>query len=287
MEHTGSESLEIAPPQRIASPRLSTINRYLSLAAVLAIVIGLAGTAWIYQDRRGGHRNNNLALVATPESTPNSIIIFTYDLPAAGDCTVDPLTDDQVVAKLSEQDRAFNQIFTNGTQSATNVTFDDLVAAQHLYVACIMYGSINQIAALETNRYFSSKRMTATIPFISPSTMIADLRSELLTQKPRLEPAFSNWGAPSDTFLPSIVDQPELQAFSVDDPYRANMTIFWQEQDNPGFTIEDLGTGERTEIATVMEQLPWTWTFVQDYETGLWLLDSVDQVHDVWGQWFE
>lgn len=156
------------------------INGVLAAALILALATGIwrAGGTFDLGFGNGGNGSpTQLAGLVNQDATPAtpdpSVVGSTVTLPTADECTVTPLTVDEVIAILKDPVGTYvrNQTAGAATPAATEATaeaerranaialaetaapipqdiMDEVVAAQRQWVACIMKGSYFQVWAL-------------------------------------------------------------------------------------------------------------------------------------------
>lgn len=288
----------IGAHHRTRTRRMETVNRILSIAAVLAILIAGASTAWLNRSHLGfggggDEPHSYLAAITLPSGQEVNI---TYTVPTKEDCTVTPLTVDQVMTRLqtrtnpippkasppSEAESATmatpSSAFPKGNNSEmTQETFDTLKANQVEWLACSLYGSPFQRWALESNEMVQQEFQAAYMPVFDIAAIRADL--EKLANGEEV----SHFTAPvltPDGYLPMVIDARVgyYTVMSYDD--KASISILWMRADGQrlqpfGTTAEDPNLQPYIKASRVEQSLPNVWTFRLNKATGDWLLDSL------------
>jgi hypothetical protein len=283
-------------PIALTSPKRRTIgamvNRVLSIAAVLAIVLAGTLTAYVQRDRLGfgggGNEPEGLSFAeATGEDSPDPGLV--YDVPSADDCTVEPLTVDQVMQKLDSRvdttylrDARATVMAEFGTPEFEGMepvlempqaTFDELAAIQREWLACALYGSPLQRWALETPALVQQEILARYYPVIDLALIEQDLTDLAAGKQNRLSgPTLTD-----QSLLPIVPSTSTGYYTTMNSEAEATLTVFWVRPD--GTALLAFGSGpediEPYVNAAVLEQrLPNAWRFIKESETGPWLLDG-------------
>jgi hypothetical protein len=166
------------------------------IAAILAIVLAGTLTAYVQRDRLGfgggGNEPERLSYAEATGEDPSDPGLV-YDVPSAEECTVEPLTVDQVMQKLdSRVDTAYlrearaTTMAEFGTPDFPGMepvlempqeTFDELAAIQREWLACALYGSPFQRWALETSALVQQEILARYYPVVDLARLSRTSRS--------------------------------------------------------------------------------------------------------------
>lgn len=194
-----------------------------------------------------------------------------YRHPRATDCTVEPLTVDEIMeileGKSSGRGDAGGQLQHHEPMDET--TYDALADAQRSWLACRVYGSPFQMWALESDELIRTELRQAYFPHYN----LGLIREDLVQMRNETTDAGTNvgftWEPPSDTYIPMV---PEYDANALPMSDHATLPIVWMNRD--GDVIPAPGTDDGAPVNSMESRLPNTWLFVQDEHSGLWLLDG-------------
>lgn len=274
----------------------AAINRILSIAAVLAILMAGTLTAWVQRDRLGfgggGDEPEQLSFSAVTgqDSTDPGLV---YEVPSSEDCTVTPLTVDQVMQKLDSRvdkeylrDARAAAMAEFGTPEFEGMepvlqmpqaTFDELVAVQREWLACALYGSPLQRWALETPSLVQQEILGRYYPVIDLDLIRQDLTDLAAGKQNRLSgPALTD-----QSLLPMVPSNPTGYYTSMRSEAEADLTVFWVRPD--GTALLAFGEGPEdiepyVNAAVLEQQLPNAWRFIKESESGPWLLDDTTMI---------
>jgi len=276
----------LAAPIPLSSPTrphatMQRLNRFLSIAAVLALLIGAASTAWLHRGSLGlgGGGNDpqgptDLAAITLPNG---QTVEVAYDVPTADDCTVAPLTVDEVMTKL---DTPYSALDVLGIASPVAYSpmpddvYDTVAELQREWLACALFGSPLQRWALESNRLVRQEIQNAYFPVINMAVIEADLTALARGEEvARFQSPTITDGAELPMLVPQVDGAPSFMVNGTN----AFLTVIWVRTDGtiltPSGTREDL---EPYQNASFLEQsLPNTWRFV-NVTDGEWLLDQLE-----------
>jgi hypothetical protein len=273
---------------------MDAVNRLISIAAILALLIAGASTAWLNRDRFGFSGRNDgpdgptqLAAITLPSG---QTVQIAYEVPTKEDCTVEPLTVDQVMDKLrviepslplaramsgtpTDSQAEMNAVIPNAAQ-LDEKTFTAIKDTQVEWLACALFGSPFQRWALESNTLVQQEFQAAYFPVFDMDAIEADLKA--------LEAGkdINRFHAPvvsANGYLPMVLDS--WQGFIDPRDNSANLFVLWMRADGqvlqPFWTSADPSASEPYRRASYFEQnLPNVWTFRPGDTADTWLLDS-------------
>lgn len=279
------------------SGRLNTINRFLSIAAVLALLIAGASTAWMNRGNLGfggGDGPSGPTQLAAITLPSGQTVQIAYEVPTKEDCTVAPLTVDEVMTKLRTRGWPMPtkpagtpppDVITTPDSASAMIpadhydaqTFEALKAAQKQWLACSLYGSPFQRWALESNEFVQKEFQAAYMPVFDLTAIEADLT--------KLEAGedigrFTTPPVTDDGYLPMVIDTAEGYYNVLNPNGSAAISILWMKADGSilqpfGATEDEPGIQNYLSASRLEQTLPNVWTFRKDATTGVWLLDSL------------
>jgi hypothetical protein len=196
----------------------------------------------------------------------------TYRHPEAADCTVEPLTVDEVMAILegTSSGRGVPNGELRTRKPMDEETHEALAEAQREWLACHVYGSPFQVWALESDEMIRADFQRMYFPMYSMEVIrdtLTQMQSE--TGDSGRNSAFT-WDPPKDTYLPMVPDYSPHQGDAVYGNGSATLTVVWTDQN--GVMIREGQTG----IPPLEKNLPNIWTFFRDEASGRWLLDGYE-----------
>jgi hypothetical protein len=269
-------------------------NRIVTLAAVLAILLATAGTAWIQRDRLGfGGGDDPEPLSYGIFMLPNGQEVeVAYDVPTEEDCTVEPLTVDEVMAKLvepyywpgqSDAKETAIAMLESGTPlpqpelerdyTLPEPTYADVAAVQREWVACALYGTPFQRWAMETHLRMQEDFRRLYLPVFDLALIRQDLEDLAAGNENRLStPALTETST-----LPVVADQVSGGNDIRLSDDRVSITVNWIRPD--GSSVYDFSSQAAIDrfmaAPGIEQQLPNSWTFERNPATGQWQLSDM------------
>ena len=287
-----AQPISSVPFERVGIGR--TLTRIISVAAIVAILDAASASVWMNRGQLGigggGDEPERLSYGSFMLPDGQEVEIA-YDVPDAEDCTVEPLTVDEVMEKLSEPHQeefvaayaTAQAMYLAGTPLPDPVepvptlpreTHAEIAAAQREWLACSLFGTPLQRWALETNRRVQVEIQQLYFPAIDLERVRQDLEDLAAGKENRLSGPTLTDGS----LLPMVPTYTEGFYNQLWMEGQADISIVWVRPDGTalvamGWTLEDL---EPYDSATSLEQrLPNAWTFLQNPETGQWLLEDM------------
>ena len=201
-----------------------------------------------------------------PPTTPAVL----YRHPRSADCTVEPLTVDEIIAILEGKSsgRGATDSQSQNREPMDEETYDALADTQRAWLACRVYGSPFQMWALESDELIRTEFRQAYFPHYN----LELIREELVrmqAETPDLNASAGiTWKPPSDTYIPMV---PEYDASTLPMSGHATLPIVWMNSNGDVIPMP----GSDGAVANSLEsRLPNAWSFVQDEASGRWLLDG-------------
>jgi hypothetical protein len=269
----------------------------LSLAMVVAVLVGLVGISWY---RSAGTDPDtpsygHLAFQTNPEGTPQQL--YEPDsVPTAAECTVEPLTVDEVMDKVFDPRSHTGSSDSNGTPTVFGESYDDvpsdtsihgvpdqgtvdaIARSERQWVACHMAGDPFRYWVFEDRAYLQATMFGIYGPQLSMETLRRDLealnRGDTTTP---LEPA----PVASDAFVPLVVTS-GWDTFRVDATYgRISIPLYWISLDGttswiPAYTGYDVNGDPIAGLPSPRTALANRATFVSDTRTDTWGIESLE-----------
>jgi hypothetical protein len=287
-----AQSISPEPISRIGVG--TTLNRIVSVTAIVAIVLAAGTSVWFNRDPLGfggGGDGPEPLSYATFMLPDGEAVEIAYDVPTAEDCTVEPLTVDEVMAKLNASPfhsqryvaaeteviamlDAGTPIPNSGYRSVSPLseqTHREIAAVQREWLACSLFGTPLQRWSLETNERVQREFQQRYMPIMDLGLIQQDLEElaaggQNLLSGPRLT---------DESMLPMVpayVNGYYNIMWNVAD---ADITIFWVRPD--GTALLNFGETEADlepylSAPSLEQQLPNVWNFHLDLDTGQWLL---------------
>ncbi|HVL23143.1 MAG TPA: hypothetical protein VM450_03615 [Thermomicrobiales bacterium] len=297
---------QAAPPGRMRTIWRSTrFNTLVSAAAVALLLVGMLGAAWGLRSggigNGGGGKDDGPNYLAAVTMQDGSTVEIEYRLPRPEDCTVEPLTVDEVMARLEGESVAdMNASRATAIASAiagsatpppagdalhrvgplSRETYDELAATQREWLACKLYGSPFQIWALETDAMLRGEIQRLFMPGINVAGIREELEKAAAAHQSDAEFVGVSRDYPTDTWLPMVPAYSEGYYNVQEGLGRATLTVFWMNEDgemllNFGKSADDPQMEPYMTASQLERLLPNAWTFVYDEASGRWLLNDM------------
>lgn len=286
---------------RSRRPALDLLNRLASIAAILALITGLAATAWIYQANRNQGSDETDAFIAATSATPEaegtpvsvgrSIYDVSFHIPSQEECAVEPMKRGEFQYKLWAYDPVFEIVdnpdapWADGTDIAalqdTSLAVpvsaeltEEIRQAVRQFVACSYVGSPSQYYTLVT-KDFLGRRMVGMTPSsfnakAAESELMANFdeagafANENISWQPHLE----------ELWMPQVPDN--ALAYQISPTHVAIVIVWMQEDGSVHNAYKPDGTTTISNADNLAWYLPTEWVFAKNATTGVWELDQMN-----------
>jgi len=226
-----------------------------------------------------------------------STVEIEYRLPKPEDCTVEPLTVDEVMSTLQNYQRHEPMNVPKGTPEAARTpmtpgetlpsasgiqplseeTFNELAAAEREWLACKLYGSPFQVWALETEPRIRDWFQNRYMPMFDMEQIRQDLEQMAKEYEDSGRVEGLSWDADKATWLPMVPAYSQGYSNVQMSQWDATLTVFWMNRD--GVALLGFGKSEDDpqvqaflNTSVLERNLPNAWYFQRDDATGRWLL---------------